>query len=430
MMDGRVRPNYNRMLRQPDVKRKYLVDHSLRSPGRERLPLMRMLPWLLIIGAAVGCAPRNEYVAPPPPQVTVAQPVERNVTDYLEFTGGTRAIDTVQIRARVNGYLKEIKFEDGQDVEQGDLLLVVDPKPFKVALASAEASLQKAEARLVLANADLKRTMPLVERGALPQQELDVKRADVATAQADVGTAKAAIDEAQLNLDYTEVRAPISGRVGQHMLDIGNLVQAETTILARIESYEPIHAYFAVGEKDVLRLPKVDNTKPVSAKNGEDNKAPPRALVLMGLSDTGGFPYEGELDYADLGLDPATGTQMRRATFKNADHKLVPGLFVRIRLAVGPAAPRLMIDERAIAADQQGEYLLVVNEDNVVEYRQVELGIRDQGMRVVSKGLAADEWVVVNGLQRARPGAPVSPKQQKPAAVAATAAITPNMAGD
>lgn len=361
---------------------------------------------VLVLLAAVplgtGCTRKNEFVPPPPPAVTVAKPVVKEVEDYLEFTGTTRAVDTVEVRARVAGYVKSIEFEDGQDVKEGDLLYVIEQEPFQVALASAEANLAKAEAALTLAEANLRRTEPLVKRGAIPEQELDVRRADVATARAELAAAKAAVDQAKLNLDYTEVRAPISGRIGRHLVDVGNLIAAQTTALATVESYQPIHVYFSVSESDVLRLMELQRA---DASSGD--MPPPREL-LLGLSEQGGFPYRGQLDYTDLGIDPDTGTQLRRGIFANENRELVPGLFVRVRLMLGKPQPRLLIDERAIAADQRGEYVLTVNDKDLVEYRPVELGMRVEGMRVVDRGIGADDRVVVNGIQRARPGAPVT----------------------
>lgn len=357
-----------------------------------------------------ACTPRNQYAPPPPPEVTVNHPVEREVAEYLEFTGTMRAVDTVEIRARVNGYLKEIKFADGADVEKDQLLFIIEQEPFQVALESAQANLQKAVARRTLADAELKRTEPLVARGALPQQELDLKRADLEIAKADVVAANAAIDQAKLNLTYTEVRAPISGRVSQHMVDIGNLVRAETTLMTRIETYSPIHAYFSVSEKDMLRLP-VDNSLLTSASQASDDN--PAHQVFLGLPDSDGYPFQGTLDFAQLGVDPATGTQMRRASFPNEDCQLTPGMFVRIRVNIGQAKPKLLIDERAVATDQQGEYLLIVKDDNVVERRDVRLGMRNQGMRVVESGVTLEDWIVVNGVQRARPGGHVTPKEKE-----------------
>lgn len=362
------------------------------------------IPALLLMAVGVvGCSPPNVYQPPPPPEVAVAKLATKEVEDFLEFTGTTRATDTVEVRARVGGYLQSIHFTDGADVQKGDLLFIIEREPFEVALALAEANLQKAKASLALANSNLARAEPLAQRNALTAQELDVAKADVATAEAEVSSQEAQLSKAKLDLSYTKIHAPISGRIGRHMVDVGNLVVPQSQSLTVIESYQPIFAYFTVSENDVLKL--IDRRRRSTA---EGVTAQPRRLQL-GLSDQGDYPFEGELDFAEVGVDASTGTQMRRGVFKNEDHRLVPGLFVRIRLPLGEPEPRTLIDERAIAADQRGEYVLVVNDQKKVEYRPVGLGMRVDGMRVIEEGVKAGEWVVVNGLQRARPGAPVNP---------------------
>ena len=358
----------------------------------------------LLVAILVGCRPTPGIIDLPPPQVTVAQPVVKDVVDYLEFTGATRATDVVDIRARVNGYLKKVAFSDGAMVNEGDLLFQIETEPFDVALVTAKAKLQKADALLSLAVAELKRTEPLVAQGALPQQELDLKKADLATAKAGVGEAKSAIRQADLNLSYTQIKAPIKGRIGRHMVDVGNLVQAEQTVLTRLESYQPIHAYFTVSESEMVRL--MGLTK---SQTKEKNAKP--TLLQLGLTSEVGFPHPGELDFAELGIEPGTGTQMRRGIFLNKDSSLVPGMFVRIRLQVGEPKPRVLVSERAIGGDQRGAYVMVVDESkkNTVEQRSVKFGVQVDGLRVIEEGLKPGEWIIVNGLQRARPGAPVTP---------------------
>jgi RND family efflux transporter MFP subunit len=365
-----------------------------------RVKKLTALAVLSFASMAGGCVHKNEYVAPPPPEVTVAQPVTEDVTDYLEFTGTTRAVAKVDLRARISGYLKSVEFEDGANVEKGQLLFVIEREPYVHALASEKAKLKKAEAALSLAEAEVKRTEPLVRRGALSQQELDVKLANRTTAQADVGAARAAVDEAEWNLNYTEITAPISGRIERHMVDVGNLVQSQTTLLTTIESIEPIYAYFTVSESEVLSFME-------SKRSNRDPQDEP--ALALGLTEGDGFPFKGNLDYTELGVDPDTGTQQRRAVFPNKDHMLVPGLFARIRVPLGKPQPQLLVNERAIGADQRGTYVLVVNDKNVVEYRPVELGRVHDGKRVIKHGLSEGEWFVLNGLQRARPGAPVKP---------------------
>lgn len=363
---------------------------------------------LAVLALVAGCNRNaNTYVEPPPPTVTVAQPVQQEVVHQLEFTGTTRASESVEVRARVMGYLQQINFEDGQDVQAGDLLFVIEPAPFEAARDAAQAALQRAEAELKLARADLARAEPLVQRGALTLQELDLRQANVATAEAGVASAKAELRKAELELSYTRVTSPITGRVSRHMVDVGNLVQAQQTILTTIEAFDPLHVYFAVSESDVLQFMRANQSVTSQAIAAE----PPK--IYMGLAGEVGYPHEGRLDFAEPGVDPDTGTQMRRGVFPNADHKLLPGLFARVRFPVGDPKPGLMVPDRAIATDQRGEYVLVVNEKNVVEYRPVQLGMRVAGLRVVNEGVAPTDWIVINGLQRARPGAPVNPEQTK-----------------
>lgn len=352
----------------------------------------------------IGCQQKNEFVAPPPPVVTVAQPLQEDVVDYFQTTGQTRAVNTVELRARVNGYLQEIAFKDGDLVDEGDLLFVIDKAPYEAILASAEADVAKADAALRLATAQLGRTRTLVGRNAATKDQLDEAEAQRASAVADVAAAKAAVRQAELDLGYTEIRAPFAGRMGEHQIDIGNLVQSGATLLATLETVDPIHAYFSVSESDLLRFigMRQDGRTPM----GENTQTP----IEMALGEKGDFVYRGRLDFGEFGVDTSTGTTLRRAVFDNPDGRLVPGLWVKVRLAIGEPQPRLLVEERAISSDQRGDYLLIVNDENVVEYRPVQLGQADIGLRVILSGLNAGEQVVVNGLQRARPGSTVDPE--------------------
>ncbi len=395
------------------------------APGGLRIPVARLgrgaplLVPLALAGALLACGQRNVFVPPPPPEVTVATPVERPVVDSVEFSGTTRASARVDLRARVNGYLERIEFEDGQEVRAGDLLFVIDRAPFEAEVQAARANLLKARAALQLQEANLARARRLYREEVTAQQELDVREAEQASAAAEVAAAEAALVKAELNLGYAMIRAPISGRIGRHLVDVGNLVQAEQTLLATIECIDPIHAYFYLSERELLRFREM-----LRAKELPDPELHPPVLYL-GLTTERDFPHQGHLDYRQLGLDPDTGTVERRGVFQNPDGALVPGLFVRIRAPIGEPAPRLLIDERAIGSDQRGDYVLVVNEDNTVEYRPVELGIAVGGMRVILSGVRPDERIVVNGLQRARPGEEVVPELAPSAPDRATAGAQP-----
>lgn len=374
---------------------------------------------LALAGALLACGQRNVFVPPPPPEVTVATPVERPVVDSVEFSGTTRASARVDLRARVNGYLERIEFEDGQEVRAGDLLFVIDRAPFEAEVQAARANLLKARAALQLQEANLARARRLYREEVTAQQELDVREAEQASAASEVAAAEAALVKAELNLGYAMIRAPISGRIGRHLVDVGNLVQADQTLLATIECIDPIHAYFHLSERELLRFREM-----LRAKELPDPELHPPVLYL-GLTTERDFPHQGHLDYRQLGLDPDTGTVERSGVFQNPDGALVPGLFVRIRASIGEPAPRLLIDERAIGSDQRGDYVLVVNEDNTVEYRPVELGIAVGGMRVILSAVRPDERIVVNGLQRARPGEEVVPELAPSAPDRATAGAQP-----
>lgn len=354
---------------------------------------------------ASGCTPRNEYHPPPPAPVSVAYPLERMVTEYAHATGTTRAVNTVELRSRVSGYLDAIHFQDGDMVTEGQLLFEIDPVPYEAILASARAELAKSEAHLRLAEAQLARTQQLAARNATTADALDIDEAEAASAAADVEASQAAIRQAELNVEYTKIHAPITGRIGRHLVDIGNLVQVEQTELARIESVNPIHAYFTVNENDLIRLRSSNQVSGAPVSQGEPLR------IEMGYGPGQDYPYSGTMDFREFGIDPTTGTTLRRAVFDNPEGNLLPGLFVRVRAAVGQPKPGLLVDERAIGRDQRGDYLLVVDKDDVVEYRPVTLGPADGGLRVISKGLNPGERVIVNGLQRARPGSKVTPEE-------------------
>lgn len=368
----------------------------------------RLWLWMLCAGILLysnGCEESREFVPPPPPPVTVQQPRWENLVDSVEFTGNTQAVQRVELRARINGYLQRITFEDGDMVKEGDVLFVIEPAPFEAVLAARLADLEQAKAAQNLAQIELQRTQRLQERKIAAQQELDQQRANAATARAQVAVAQAAVTNARLDLSYTQIRAPISGRISQNFVDAGNLVQAQQTLLATIVSIDPIYAYFYISESDLLRFRQMirQNELPNPASN------PP--LIRLGLANEEGFPHEGRIDFRDLGVDPDTGTILLRAIFPNPQQILLPGLFVRLQAPVGEPKARLMIDARAIATDQRGHYVLTVNDANTVEYHTVQPGLLANGMQELVEGVAPEAWIIVNGLQRARPGATVQPQR-------------------
>ena len=367
--------------------------------------LKRHVIWFLAVGLIVGCRQANQFVPPPPPTVTVAHPVERPVVDSVEFVGTTQATVTVDLRARVNGYLQSIEFADGSNVKAGDVLFVIEQLPYKLALDAAKAAFQKATASQALAESQYRRMQPLLANGVVTQEELDVQAAQVATSKADVASAVASVKKAELDLSYTKVVAPVSGRINRHLVDIGNLVLAEQTPLANIQAIDPIYAYFDVSENELLRFMEMMRKHQIP----DPDKNPP--ALHLGLANEDDFPHDGRLDYRELNINPSTGTAKRRGIFANPKGDLIPGMYVRIQAAVGQPQSRLLVDERAIGTDQRGDYLLVVNDKDVVEYRTVRLGIHADTLRVIEEGVRATDRVVVNGLQRARPGAKVTPEK-------------------
>ncbi len=355
-----------------------------------------------------GCKPPPPRVAePPPPVVSVAVPLEQEITDYLDFTGNTAALESVQLRARVKGFLESIHFTAGARVNKDDLLFVIDPKPFQASLDRAKAELKSRQAALQLAEFDYNRLKKLYEQGDAAEYEYNSAVANRNSALAGVAGAEAAVVEAQLNLDYTQVKAPTSGRISRNLVDVGNLVGAgDSTLLATIVNDDSVYAYFTVSELDLLALLRQYPRRPTTTQ--PNVQKPP---VFLALADEKEYAHQGVVDSSDPQLDPSTGTLQARAVFPNPDGLLTPGLFARIRVPVSQPRKALMVSERALGLDQGQRYVLVVNEQQVVEYRRVQTGALEQGLRVIVNGLNANEQVIVNGLQRVRPGVKVSPQR-------------------
>lgn len=346
-------------------------------------------------------------VPPPPPEVTVASPDVRDVVDYAEFTGRTAAYESVEVRARVPGELQQMLFSPSQRVQEGDILFVIEPQPYEAARDIAAATIQQWEAELARAQSDLSRLRQALQTEAVSEQEVDRAGADVKTAEANLAAARASLTNAELQLSYTRVRAPISGLVSRNLVDVGNLVgSGENTLLTTVNQVNPIYAYFDVSESLLLEvLDRLD----VALADGRaaDNVG---TAVFLGLDDETGWPHEGVIDYFDNRVDANTGTIRVRGLFDNPTGKLFPGLFARIRVPSGELAGAVLVREDAIGTDLGGKYVLLVGTDGVVELRHIVLGpLQEDGMRVVMAGIEADERYIVNGLQRARPGLPVTP---------------------
>lgn len=364
---------------------------------------------LMCCAVVVGCS-RLQPAPPPakPPAVLVALPIGREVTDYEDVTGRTDAVDTVEVRARVTGYLKKVHFEDGATVQEGDPLFQIDPDPYEAELARAGANVSQGEARVKRMDADSRRMTSLLSRSAASQADLDKMQGDLDEARAMLDAAKATRKLAEINLAYTRVLAPFSGVVSRRFVDPGNLVKADETTLTSIIRVDPIYVYFAVDERTLLRVRR-------TMREGQfETTADQRVRIRVGLADEEGrFPHEGEIDFVDNRVDPETGTLRLRGVISNSEKLLSPGLFVRVRVQVGKPYPAILVPERALGSDQGQKFLYVVDDDNQATQRQVKVGSLHGGLRVVTEGLEPGERIIVSGLQRVRPGMQVDPKMSE-----------------
>ncbi len=354
---------------------------------------------LAALVALAGCQSEKGQAPPPPPTVTVSQPEQKTVTVYADYTGSTEAFESVEIRARVEGFLDSIHFIPSGLVKKGDLLFVIEPKPYQALLDQALAELAIRKAELKLAEATLIRKENAFKDRAVSEVEVIQARAEKTKAEAAIKAAEAAVATARINLGYTRITSPISGRVGRPLVDAGNLIgRGEATLLTTVVNDDPAYAYFNIPERDLLNFLERKRAGDIPGNKRD------RGLVLMGLANEKGFPHRGHLDYLDNKVDPKTGTIQVRARFPNPDHVIMAGLFVRIHLPVDLIENALLVPEAALSADQGGRYLLVVNDKDQVEYRRVKLGPQEGEMRVVLKGVKPGERVIVKGLQRVRPG--------------------------
>jgi RND family efflux transporter MFP subunit len=341
--------------------------------------------------------------APATPEVTVAAAVKQQVTDWDEFTGHFEAVQSVDVRPRVSGFVQQVSFREGAFVRQGDVLFTIDARPYEAEVAKAQAEVEQARTREHLAEQELERARRLVNTQAISREEFDARTSGVAEAGGAVRGAEAALRNAKLNLDWTTVRAPISGRVGRAEITAGNLVQGGSqgaSLLTTIVSLDPIYVYFDSDEQAYLKY---------IAGDAGHVAARPRS-VEVGLTSETGFPHEATLDFVDNQVDRTAGTIRVRAVLKNPDGRFAPGLFARVRLASGGKRQATMVQDQAIGTDQDRKFVLVLKADSTVEYRAVTLGRVVDGLRVVQSGIEPGESVVVNGLLRVRPGMKVSAK--------------------
>lgn len=370
-----------------------------------RLSLLGAALQLAMLGCSDTAVPGAAAPAMPPANVKIAHPLSRETSDWDEYTGRIEAINAVDIRARVGGYLEKVNFHAGDKVKKGDLLFLIDPKPLQAQLNFANAELERAKTKRELAKNDLARAENLFDAKAISAEEYDARSKGLREAAAAVVSAEASAYAAKLNLEYTEIRAPISGRVGRELLTVGNLVKADDTLLAQIVSTDPVYVYVDADEQSVLKYRR-------QAKQAGNATADLHgAAVEAAVADEDGFPHQGKLDYIAPRADAATGTLTLRGVFANPDELLSPGFFARLRLKGSAAYPALLVPDRAIGADQAQRFVWVVNANNQAEYRPVKPGARIGQLRVVRDGLKADDWVVVEGLQKLRPGATVLPEK-------------------
>ncbi len=390
---------------------------------------LRALLLLVLSFAAAGCASKSSQPAgSQPPIVTVSQPLKRKVTDYIDYTGRTEAVNAVDIRARVTGYLVKMPFKEGDELKQGDLLFEIDPRPYQAQLDQAQANVLLNKAQLKLTKANNARAQIIARTpGAISKQDLDQYQAAEEEAAAQVTAAEASLEAYQLNREFCEVASPIDGKVSRYYYTLGNLVTQDQTLLTTIVSLDPMYAYFDIDERTVLRVRNMINEHKLKAVS-----SPEEIKLLMGLQGEDGYPHEGHVNFINNTVDPFTGTITFRGVFDNPKptvgvRVLSPGMFVRVRIPLGEPHDALLVNDRAVGTDQGLKFLYVVNtSNNQIEYRRVSLGpLQDDGLRVIDSGIEPDDWIVVSGLQQVRARMEVSPEQMPmplPTAQAAAAA--------
>ncbi|MBI4964961.1 MAG: efflux RND transporter periplasmic adaptor subunit [Desulfomonile tiedjei] len=369
----------------------------------DRYPILILMIAAFCLFSACGHQPAKKVVQPP--EVTVVQPVGQEVTKFLEYTGNTAALQTVEIRARVPGFLTRMTFEPRAKVKAGDLLFVIDPRQYEASVKEATGKLDAAKAQSKLAQTEVQIAQQLESKEAISGLKLEKKVAERDKAVADVELADADRDKARLDLEWTQVTSPINGRVSRNKVDVGNLVGAtEKTLLTTVVNDDPIYAYFSVSELDLLPiLRRLDQTK-----SDLSSKALSKIPVFLGLADETGYPHEGHFDFAETTVDQSTGTVQVRGIFPNPNGLLMAGMFVRIRVPVEKRAA-ILVPDVAVQFDQGGKYVLVADDENIVQQRRIKMGDQVGEMRVVEQGLTPKDRVIIAGVQRARPGAKVNP---------------------
>jgi len=357
---------------------------------------------------ATACQKPSPPPSRPPPAVTANQPTQREVIEWDSYPGRLDAVDMVEVRARVSGYLQSVHFKDGAEVKKGDLLFVIDPRQYQAELDRAEANFKQAQSRFELATNEKERAERLLTSKTISEEEADARIKARSEAEAALQSARASVESAKLNLEYTHIIAPISGRIGRKLMTEGNLIngnQGQATTLTTIVSLDPIYCYFDIDEKSALKYQQLARAK--TGGNIRDGQVP----CELELSNETGFPHKGTLDFVDNRVDSGTGTLHVRGVFPNPepDRILQPGFFTRIRVPGSGKYPALLIPDQAVGTDQAQKFVYVINDQDTVEYRKVNLGPLIDGLRVVREGIQPKDWIVVNGLMSVRPGAKVNP---------------------
>ncbi len=374
---------------------------------------IRMVLLITALGlvASGGCQRSPSPVAPAePPVLPVSKPVQRQVTNYVDFTGRTEAIESVDIRPRVTGYLKQMSFKEGSEVKKGYLLFEIDPRPYKAQLDQASSQVELNQASYKLAQVTYERDVPLVAKSAVPQQQLDQDKAAVDEAQARIKASEASVEVYKLNLEFTKVTSPIDGQISRYYLTTGNLVNQDQTLLTTVVSLDPVHVYFDMDEPTLLRLRRARNAG--ALKPAPNQQFP----VLIGLQGEDGFPHQGTVDFVNNQVNPATGSITVRGVVPNPKppggaRLLSPGMFVRVRLPIGQPHQALLVIDRAIGSDQGLKFVYVVDAEHKIQYRRVTIGaLQEDGLRVITQGLNAEDWVLVGGLPQVRPHMPIQPE--------------------
>lgn len=389
--------------------------------SRGRASTMRMLLASAVAAVLYGCerTPANtQQNAPPaPPRVTVSEPVQKTITEWNEYSGRFAAVENVEVRARVGGFLTAVQFRDGEMVRKGQPLFVIDQRPYEAALAEAEGRQEQARSQVDLARRNLARAAQLREQKMVSEQLYDERAQALQGAEAALATAHAVRRRAELDLDFTRVVAPTSGRISRHLVSVGNLVSggdANSTLLATIVSLDPIDFYFEADQNAYLRYARLDRAGERPSSREVANP------VVLALGDENEFKHQGRMNFVDNAFDTSTGTMRARARFANPGLFFQPGMFARIRLLGASERMALLLPDSAIVTDQSRKVVYVVGKDNVVELRQVQLGRVIDDLRVIRDGLEPDDVVVISGLQRVRAGSPVTPTRP-----GVTAAVSP-----